>query len=366
MPSVTVDLGERGYEVAVGNGILAETGPRCRELGLGSRAAVIADAALTDSWLPALSGSLRDAGFQVMEIPFPGRDPEKNLAAAERIFGKLIEARMDRGCWIAALGGGVAGDLAGFVAATFLRGVDFVQVPTTIVAQVDASIGGKTAVNHALGKNTIGAFHQPRLVLADTATLRTLPVSERVAGMSEVVKHAVIADPELFEFLERNVEKVVALEIDPEQLDWLIARNAGIKASVVSGDEKESGRRAILNYGHTVGHAIEAATGYRNYSHGEAVILGMAAAGQIAALLGTWPAAEQRRQDALLERLGVPTGISQVPAADIVERTHADKKRRDGRLRFVLGRRIGEVSLVEDIDEKVVTAGVEYIQKAYP
>ena len=366
MPSVTVDLGKRGYEVVVGSGILAGIGPRCLELGLGRRAAVIADSSLAESWAPTLGKSLRDAGFQVMETLFPGGDSGKNLEAAERIFGQLIEARMDRGCWIAALGGGVVGDLAGFVAATFLRGVDFVQVPTTIVAQVDASIGGKTAVNHALGKNAIGAFHQPRLVLADTDTLRTLPVPERVAGMSEVVKHAVIADPGLFEFLERNIEKIVDLEIGPEQLDWLIARNAAIKASVVSGDEKESGRRAILNYGHTVGHAIEAATGYRHYSHGQAVILGMAAAGRIGALLGTWSTAEQRRQDALLERLGVPAGISQIPAADIVARTHADKKRRDGRLRFVLGRRIGDVSLVEDIDEKVVTAGVEYIQETYP
>ena len=366
MPSVTVELGERGYEVVVGSGILAETGPRCRELGLGNRVAVIADSSLAESWVPTLCKSLRDAGFQVMETLFPGGDSGKNLQAAEEIFGQLIEARMDRGCWITALGGGVVGDLAGFVAATFLRGVDFVQVPTTIVAQVDASIGGKTAVNHALGKNTIGAFHQPRLVLADTDTLRTLPVSERLAGMSEVVKHAVIADPELFEFLERNIEKVVDLEIDPEKLVWLIARNAAIKASVVSGDEKESGRRAILNYGHTVGHAIEAATSYRKYSHGEAVILGMVAAGQIAVLLGTWSTDEQRRQDALLERLGVPAGISQVSAADIVARTHADKKRRDGRLRFVLGRRIGEVNLAEDVAEGVVTAGVEYIQKAYP
>ena len=366
MPSVAVDLEERGYEVLVGSGILPEIGARCRELGLGNRAAVIADAALADSCVPLLSESLRSAGFRVTEILFSGGDSEKNLAAAEGIFGRLIEARMDRGCWIAAVGGGVVGDLAGFVAATFLRGVDFVQVPTTIVAQVDASIGGKTAVNHALGKNTIGAFHQPRLVLADPATLRTLPVSERVAGMSEVVKHSVIGDAELFEYLERDIEKVVALEIDSGELDWLIARNAAIKASVVSGDEKEGGLRAILNYGHTIGHAIEAATGYQGYSHGEAVILGMAAAGQIARLLGTWSAAEQRRQDALLERLGVPPGISRVPAASIVDRTHADKKRRDGKLRFVLGRRIGEVSLIEDVDERVVSAGVEYIQEAYP
>ena len=366
MHTVVVELSEgRCYEALVGHDLLSEVGQRCRQLGLGGRVAAIGDAALEETAYASVVASLQAAGFEVQQILLPGGDAAKNLRTAEEVFGQLIAARMDRSCWVAAIGGGVIGDLAGFVAATFLRGVDIVQVPTTIVSQVDASIGGKTAVNHTLGKNTIGAFHQPRLVLADTDTLRQLSPRERIGGLSEVVKHAIIRDVHLFEFLEAQIEDVAAMRIKPDQLDWLIARNVGIKAAVVAADEKESGLRAILNYGHTVGHAIEAATHYSGYSHGEAVILGMAAAGEIAARLGTWERREQRRQNELLERLGVPCGIAEVSADAIVDRTHADKKRRNGRLRFVLPCRIGEVELVDDIDDATVRAGVEYIQRNY-
>ena len=270
--------------------------------------ALVSDEAVATRYLEPATASLRAAGFQVLEVVYAGGEGMKNLAGAEGILAKMIEAEFDRSAWITALGGGVVGDMAGFVAATYLRGIPYVQVPTTIVAQVDSSIGGKTGVNHALGKNLIGAFHQPRLVLVDTDALRSLPGREAVAGMAEVVKHALIRDEELFSFLEDRLEEVVAMQLDAETLDWLIARNVEIKAAVVSADEREGGLRAILNYGHTIGHAIEAATDYGRYKHGEAVILGLIGAGEIARREGTWTEEERRRQDALLERLGVPGG----------------------------------------------------------
>ena len=364
MHRVEVEVATGSYAVLIGHDIISELGSHCRALELGSRVAVIADQAL-GGFTPLAVGSLRDHGFDPVEIEFSGSDAAKNLTVAEEIFGRLIEAELDRGSWVMALGGGVVGDLGGFVAASYLRGIDCVQVPTTVVAQVDASLGGKTAVNHRLGKNTIGAFHQPRLVFTDTSSLRSLPLRERVAGTAEMVKHGIIRDEELFVFLEQHLESFIDMSIEPERLDWLIARNVTLKAGVVSCDERESGLRGILNYGHTIGHAIEAATDYRQYNHGEAVILGMAAAGEIACHLGLWPEHERHRQDALLERLGVPAGIGRVDAALIVERTRADKKRIDGKTRMVLCRHLGQAELVEDIDDATIRIGVNHIQGKY-
>ncbi|MFH1570419.1 MAG: 3-dehydroquinate synthase [Gemmatimonadota bacterium] len=358
--------GGRGYAIHVGHGILPALGEECARLGLGPRVAAVADAAVTASCLAPATASLGAAGFAVEEILYDGGEAGKNLSSLEAILGRLIEAELDRGSWILAVGGGVVGDLAGFAAATYQRGIDFVQVPTTVVAQVDASVGGKTAVNHRLGKNMVGAFHQPRLVWIDTHSLRSLPREERAAGFGEVVKHAVIRDPELFDVLEAHLEEAVDLRLDPERLDWLITRNVEIKAAVVGADEREGGVRAILNYGHTIGHAIEAATGYSAYRHGEAVALGMLGAAEIAARRNLWPVADRQRHDALLERLGVRPGLSQVPAAQIVARTRADKKRRDGRLRFVLPRRLGEVTLCGDVEEDEVRAAVTHLQERYP
>ncbi len=365
MHRVEVEVAACPYAVLVGHDTISELGSHCRALELGSRVAVIVDRALQPNFAPKAINSLRDHGFDPLEIEFAGSDAAKNLTTAEEIFGRLIEAQLDRGSWVLALGGGVVGDMGGFVAATYLRGVDCVQVPTTVVAQVDASLGGKTGVNHRLGKNTIGAFHQPRLVFTDTASLRTLPTRERVAGMAEVIKHGIIRDEEMFAFLEQHLEAVIDMSIDPERLDWLIARNVALKAGVVASDERESGLRAILNYGHTIGHAIEAATEYRQYNHGEAVILGMAAAGEIACRMGLWPQTQRQRQDDLLERLGVPEGIGGVDAERIVERTHADKKRINGKIRMVLARQVGHAELFDDIDEATIRAGVEHIQGKY-
>ena len=351
------------YEVVVGHDILPSLGERCRGIDLGDRCALIADAALLDTLAKTAAASLRQAGFEVLVIPYAAGEGGKNLASVEQLIGHMLEAGYDRGAWVAALGGGVVGDLAGFVAASFLRGIDVVQVPTTVLAQVDASIGGKTAVNHFLGKNLIGAFHPPRLVLTDTGALRSLPTPEVVSGLAEVVKHGIIGDVELFAFLEERIEDVVDMKLDADELDWLITRNAQIKADVVSADEREGGLRAILNYGHTIGHAIEAATAYKRYRHGEAVLLGMIAAGDLSARRGLWTsAAEHLRHDALIERLGIPAGVAGVDAEEIAQRTKADKKRVAGQHRFVLASQIGKVDVVDGIDDGQVRATVDALQ----
>lgn len=363
--SVVIDLPDgRRYEIAVGHNILATIGPRCRDLELGARCALIVDQALSDTHGVVVADSLRAAGFDVLVLPYGDGEQGKNLRSVEAFIGCMIEAGFDRGAWVAALGGGVVGDMGGFVAASYLRGIDVVQMPTTIVSQVDASIGGKTAVNHALGKNLIGAFHQPRLVLTDTDVLRTLPRAEVAAGLAEVVKHGVIRDPDLFAFLEQKIESVIDMQIEADELDWLIERNAQIKVDVVRADEREGGLRAILNYGHTIGHAIEAATQYQRYRHGEAVLLGMIAAGELAQRRGLWHNDDDLpRHDALIERLGIPGGIEDVDAATIVERTKADKKRVAGRHRFVLANRIGQVEIVDTVTDDDVLATVHALQE---
>ena len=363
MQRIDLDLPGAAYPIFVGHDILEELGTRCRDLALGRHVALVTDEVVAARYLQPVAASLRAAEFEVLEIVYAGGEEAKNLRGAEGIFAQMIEAELDRGAWVVALGGGVVGDMAGFVASTYLRGVPYVQVPTTIVAQVDSSIGGKTGVNHALGKNLIGTFHQPRLVLADTNALRSLPRRERVAGMAEVVKHGLIRDAALFAFLEDRLEEVVDMALAPETLDWLIGRNVEIKAEVVAIDEKEQGLRAILNYGHTLGHAIEAATDYGRYRHGEAVILGLIAAGEIACREGFWPEAERQRQDALLARLGVPTGLAEVETERILACAKADKKRVDERLRFVLGRRIGKVEIAEGVTDATVCAAIEYVQQ---
>ena len=365
MHKIDLDVDGVTYPICVGHGILGDLGGQCRDLGLGRQVAVVTDEVVAERYLEPAAESLRAAGFQVLEVVYAGGEGAKNLQGVEGIIAQMIEAEFDRGAWVAALGGGVVGDMTGFAAATYLRGIPYVQVPTTIVSQVDSSIGGKTGVNHALGKNLIGAFYQPRLVLVDTNALRSLPQREVVAGMAEVIKHALIRDEELFTFLEDRLEEIVSMELDAETLDWLIARNVGIKAAVVTADEKEGGLRAILNYGHTIGHAIEAATDYGRYKHGEAVILGLIGAGEIARREGLWPEEERRRQDALLERLGVPGGLAEVGVERILERTKADKKRVDGRSRLILGRRVGEVEIVEGVEDEVVRSGIEYVQQRY-
>jgi len=361
---VQVELGERSYPIYIGSGLLSDIGRLYSERGESKKVVVITSLSVEKHYLRQVVRGLRMVGCDPLEIVLPDGEGQKTLRVADGIYGDMIEAGLDRGTVIIALGGGVIGDLAGFIAATYMRGVRLIHVPTTIVAQVDSSIGGKVAVDHRLGKNMIGAFHQPMFVLTDTDTLRTLPGPEVRAGMAEVVKHGMIRDAGLFGLLEERLEEVLDVEhVNGNFLNDLIERNCRIKAEVVSADEREEGGlRAILNYGHTIGHALEAVTGYGFYRHGEAVVLGMVAAARIAAVKGMLSAADEHRQNALLKRLVVPE-MAEVTDEQIIDRMRADKKNREGAIRFVLAERIGHVRGVGDVTEGEIGEGLRTMRE---
>jgi 3-dehydroquinate synthase len=362
MEIVTVDLDDRSYDILIGRDCLRDLGGLYVERGLGATAAIVTNPTVAALYLDTVQQSLARAGVKVVVVTVPDGEQYKTLETAAQIYGDLIAAGLDRKSCIVTLGGGVVGDMAGFVAATYLRGVDFVQVPTTLEAQVDASVGGKTAVDHILGKNMIGAFHQPKLVLIDTATLDTLPKREVRAGMAEVIKHGIIRDSGLVAFLEECIESAANLSLPADQINWLIAQQCRIKAGVVADDETEKGVREILNYGHTVGHALEVVTHYAHYKHGEAVCLGMLAAGYIALEKGMWPRDAFERQNALLVRLGIPRGVSDLKVDEVLARMASDKKARDGVIRFVLPERIGKIVPRDDVTREEIVAGIQYMQ----
>jgi 3-dehydroquinate synthase len=359
MRTVTVELGGRTYPIYIGFGILEHFGECYLGHQLGRRTAVVHSDALPCQYLDWVRDSLENAGCEVLSVAIPDGEAAKTLDTADRIFERLIRARLDRRSTIVALGGGVVGDTAGFVAATFLRGVGLVQVPTTLVAQTDSSVGGKVAVNHRLGKNLIGAFHQPGFVFIDTSVLCTLPPREVAAGLAEVVKHAVILDEPLFAFLEEHVEEIATLRTTPEALDEVIERNCRIKAGVVRQDETEQGVRAILNYGHTVGHALEALTEYARYKHGEAVLLGMTAAAHIARIKGMLSQEALERHNRLIQCVGPIPPPSDLRTDRIIDKMRSDKKAIEGKIRFVLPEAIGKVVLRDDVTEEEMSQGIQ-------
>ena len=287
-------------------------------------------------------------GLKPIVLALPDGERTKSLKWVARVLNELLRRRYERKAWLVALGGGVVGDLAGFAASIYLRGIPFVQVPTTLVAQVDASIGGKTGVNHLLGKNLIGTFYQPKLVLIDPGALRTLPPREYRAGLAEVIKYGVIADAEFFEFLERGMAQILKLE--PAALHRVIRTSCAIKAAVVAEDEREGDRRRILNFGHTVGHALETLGGYRRYTHGEAVAIGMVVAARLAERLGLAGASVGMRIRALIERTGLPADLPPRSAPALLRALRQDKKVQDRRIHFVLPDRIGHV-IVRPVEE---------------
>ncbi len=338
--TVMVNLGERSYPICIGTDMLDRLGPRLQELALGRRIAVVTNPVVARFYLKPVEQSLKTAGFEPTVLQVPDGEEHKNLAWLAFLYDRLADARLDRAGAIVALGGGVIGDLTGFTAATFQRGVPFVQVPTTLLAQVDSSVGGKTAVNHPGGKNLIGAFYQPRLVWIDVATLKTLPRREVQAGMAEVIKHAAILGPSLFDLLEEKLEAVMAL--DEALLIEVVRQNCAIKAAVVGEDERESGYRSILNFGHTVGHAIEMLTEYRRYQHGEAVAIGMAFAARLSQARGLCAAAVAERIVALLQRAGLPTEIpKELIGRHLALAVEADKKVSGDKVKFVCIEDIG-------------------------
>ena len=338
--TVAVQLGARSYTIHVGAGILETLGARMHALGLGKRAAIVTNPSVERLYGERVRASLERSGFSPVTIEIPDGEEHKNLAWVAFIYDRLIEARLERGSVMVALGGGVVGDVTGFAAATYLRGIDFVQVPTTLVAQIDSSIGGKTGVDIAAGKNLIGAFHHPRLVIADTTTLRTLPPRELRAGLAEVIKTGAILSPELIDFLERNHRQV--LDLDDAAIRFVVECCAQLKALVVAEDETEGDYRAILNFGHTLGHAIESLTGYKAFLHGEAVALGMVFALKLSVRLGYLEQAVADRIVALLTLYGLPTEVpSDLSTSALAIAVEADKKRSQGRVKFVCLEDIG-------------------------
>ncbi len=354
---VNVPLGTRSYEIKIGPGLLSELGQHCARLKLGNRCAVISDRNVAPRFAKAVQLSLKKAGFDSVLITVPAGETAKKLKVVEQCYDALAKHRLERKSFIVALGGGVVGDLAGFVAATYLRGIAFVQVPTTLLAQVDSSVGGKVGVNLKSGKNLVGAFHQPRLVLCDIDTLRTLPLRELRAGLAEVIKYGIIYDAALFQRLERDLKKL--LKREPKTLTDVIARCCEIKADVVSQDETESGLRAILNFGHTIGHAIENISGYGKYLHGEAISIGQVAAAKISGVVLDMTIQDAARIAKIFRAAGLPTQIRLTPPQlkKLLAAMRLDKKVSAGEIKFVLAKRIGEVIWNQKVpDELVVNA----------
>lgn len=355
---IQVCLGERSYPIIITSGELNGVGEFARAQAVATKALVVADHNTQRPYSETVRSSLSREGFEVAEVMVPPGEETKSLRWAGRLYDRLIEMAADRQTLVVPVGGGVVGDLAGFVAATFARGLPMLQVPTSLLAQIDSSVGGKVGVNHhaadgRITKNMIGAFHQPLGVFIDTETLRTLPPDELRAGLAEAVKYGVILDAELFGFLESNVEAILALGAGAAS--HVVARSCRLKADVVEADEREvSDYRAILNYGHTFAHAIEAVT--PDFRHGEAVAMGMVAASRLAELLGRVSTDVTERQIQLLRGFGLPTDLPPLDAESMLQAMIRDKKTRAGRLRLVLPKRIGEVELVKDVDVGAVRA----------
>lgn len=340
---VRVQLADRGYDIVVGHRTLAGLGAALQSFAFSPKAALISNPTVFRLYGQAVEQSLTQAGFEVIRAEMQDGEPFKNLATVSALWDRLLAERLDRKSPVIALGGGVVGDVAGFVAATYMRGIPYVQIPTTLLAQVDSSVGGKTGIDHPEGKNLIGAFHQPSLVWIDTATLKTLGARELRCGLAEVVKYGVIADAGFFAFLEKNLEALLRQE--PEPLGRVIRRCCEIKADVVAKDERESGLRAILNFGHTIGHAVEAQAGYQQLKHGEAVAIGMAAETRLAIALGLTERSTLTRIESLLTKIGLPSRIPRQDPEALLHLMSVDKKAEVGAIRVVLPSRIGQALL---------------------
>jgi 3-dehydroquinate synthase len=358
--TVNVSLGRRSYVIKIGPGLLEQLGRECARLELGRSCVLISDGNVAPLYAKAAQAALAKAGFAATLITVPAGETAKSLKTVQACYDQLADRRLERGSFIVALGGGVVGDLAGFVAATYLRGIPCVQVPTTLLAQVDSSVGGKVGVNLKAGKNLVGAFYQPRLVLCDLATLETLPMREYRAGLSEVIKYGIIYDANLFARLEREMPGLLRRE--PKALAEVIARCCEIKAEVVGQDETEGGLRAILNFGHTVGHGLEAISHYGKYLHGEAIAIGQVAAAQLSAQLLGLPAADEERIQSLFERAGLPTQVklSAPQRRRLLEAMKLDKKVSAGEIKFVLARSIGKVEFGQRVPAALIEQALNF------
>ncbi len=361
MRTVSVQLGNRSYAIKIAPGLIDQLGRECARLKLGARCAIITDTNVGRRFAKAAFNSLATTGFSPSLIVVPAGETAKSLKTVQTCYDLLAAHRLERKSFIIALGGGVVGDLAGFVAATYLRGLAFVQVPTTLLAQVDSSVGGKVGVNLMAGKNLVGAFYQPRLVLCDLDTLRTLPEREFHAGLAEVIKYGIIYDARLFAQLERDLPKLLWRE--PKTLAAVIARCCEIKAEVVGQDETENGLRAILNFGHTIGHAIENISGYGKFLHGEAISIGQVATAKLSAGLTGLSEDEVGRIRDLFKRAGLPVGIklSTPRRRKLFAAMRLDKKVSGGEIKFVLARKIGNVTWGQRVPENLINRALDEI-----
>ena len=356
MRTVKVPLGNRSYDIKISSGLLGKLGAECARLKLGNRCAIITDTNVGRQYAKPAYNSLLRAGFDPSLVIVPAGETAKSLKTVQSCYDRLASHRLERKSFIVALGGGVVGDLAGFVAATYLRGISFVQVPTTLLAHVDSSVGGKVGVNLKAGKNLVGAFHQPKLVLCDLDALTTLPTREYRAGLAEVIKYGIIYDAALFARLERDMPKLLRRESKP--LGEIIARCCEIKADVVGQDETESGLRAILNFGHTIGHGLEAISGYGKYLHGEAISIGQVAAAKLSAELSGFSETDVARVANLFKCAGLPTtvNLNSSQRTKLFAAMKLDKKVSAGEIKFVLGKRIGEVVWGQNVPESLIRA----------
>lgn len=358
MQVVRVELGDRSYQIRIEAGILKDLGPALRSLGFSSRIGLLSNPTVYGIYGGTVMASLRDAGFSAAEIIIPDGESFKNLATVEAIYGKLLDAKLDRRSCLVALGGGVIGDITGFAASTYMRGIDFIQVPTTLLSQVDSSVGGKTGVNHPLGKNMIGTFWQPRLVWIDPVTLRTLAVRELRAGMAEVIKYGIIRDADFFGFLESSRDAVMSL--DQDVMSRIIKRSCEIKAEVVAEDEREGGLRAILNCGHTIGHAVETVTRYERYLHGEAVAIGMYLEARLASHTGGIESGQLQRIGDILDAYGLPAELpDNIDIEALLAAIEIDKKTVNGALTFILPDRIGSVRIERGVPPAAVRKALQ-------
>lgn len=358
MQHIHVDLGKNSYSIHIEGGSLSRLGNILKGVLQLSKAGIVTNNVVNKLYGNIVKDSLSTNGIESEIVEVPDGEEYKSLEWAGKIFDAFVQHQMNRSSAVIALGGGVIGDMAGFVAATFMRGISLIQVPTSLIAQVDSSIGGKTAVNHPKAKNLIGVFYQPKYVLVDINVLKSLPEREFRNGLAEIVKHGVIMDKELFEYMETNISKILAL--DPQSIEQIVARSCKDKVTIVEQDEKEQNIRAVLNYGHTIGHGIETVTDYRAFRHGEAISIGMIVASRIATNIGILKEESLIRQISLLKAYGLPVTFPDLDTDSIINAIYYDKKIKEtGRLRFVLPKDIGEAIIMENIEEKQVRKAIE-------
>jgi len=353
MEKIRVKLGERSYDICIGSNILKDIGLRLKAFGISRKIAIISNPTVYKLYGKKVLTAIKSAGFDVIPVIIPDGEKYKGISTVQKIYEELLKHRLDRKSALIALGGGVIGDITGFAASTYMRGIDYIQIPTTLLAQVDSSVGGKTGVNHKLGKNMIGTFYQPKLVWIDIDTLKTLPRRELLAGLAEVIKYGVIKDARFFAFLEDKRDKILGL--DKKTAGHIVKRSCEIKAAVVAKDERESGLRAILNYGHTIGHAIETVTKYKKYLHGEAVAIGMNLEAKLAEALKLLKERDALRIKSLIDSYGLPSEMPKgINMNSLMPSMQLDKKTVAGELKFILPERIGKVKIQKGIDFKKI------------